>query len=172
MRQACKRMSGGFAVLLAVWVVSCSGGPVSPTDFRAQVSTLSSPFSALDAGGEVRGCTFGAGYRKSHPHTWPGRFDPNATFYTSGKSWIDVLTTPPMGDAYDILGHQFIAAGLNLERLDSDIRPTEIGEPWEVVQRGYFTEGEHSSLTRTELTGLATLFENFNEGKRGVPPCR
>ena len=62
MRQACKRMSGGFAVLLALWVVSCSGGPASPTDFRAQVPTLSSPSSALDAGGEARGCTFGAGY--------------------------------------------------------------------------------------------------------------
>ena len=80
MRQACKRMSGGFAVLLALWVVSCSGGPTSPTDFRAQVPTLSSLSSALDAGGEARGCTFGAGYWKRHPHAWPGRFDPNATF--------------------------------------------------------------------------------------------
>ena len=70
-----------------------------------------------------------------------------------------------------ILGHQFIAAGLNLEQLDPDLRPKEIGTPWELVQR-YFTEGAHSSFTRTELTGLATLFENFNEGKRGVPPCR
>ena len=73
---------------------------------------------------------------------------------------------------YHILGHQFIAVGPNLERLDPDLRPKEIGEPWEVVERGYFTEGAHSSFTRTELTRLATLFENFNEGKRGVPPCR
>jgi hypothetical protein len=82
-----------------------------------------------------------------------------------------VLKTPPEGDAYYILAHQFIAAGLNLEQLDSDIRPTEIGTPWAVAERGYFTEGAHSSLTRSELIDLATLFEIFNEGKRGVPPC-
>jgi len=172
MRQACKRMSCGFTVLLALWVVSCSGSPASPTDVWAQVSTPSSPSSSLDGGGETRGCTFGVGYWKRHPHAWPSRFDPHATFYASGKSWIEVLTTPPRGDAYYILAHQFIAAGLNLEQLDPDIRPKEIGTPWEIQGGGYFTEGAHSSFTRTELLGLATLFETFNEGKRGVPLCR
>ena len=61
MRQACKCMSCGFAVLLSLWVVSCSGGPASPTDFQAQGPTLSPPSSALDAGGEARGCTSARG---------------------------------------------------------------------------------------------------------------
>jgi hypothetical protein len=114
MRQACKRMRGGLIVLLALWVVSCTGSPTSPTDIRTPVLSLSSRSSALDAGVGTRACTLGAGFWKTHPHAWPSRFDPNATFYASGKSWIDVLRTPPSGDSYYILGHQFIAAGLNL----------------------------------------------------------
>jgi hypothetical protein len=170
MRQACKRMRGGLIVLLALWVVSCTGSPTSPTDIRTPVLSLSSRSSALDAGVGTRACTLGAGFWKTHPHAWPSRFDPNATFYASGKSWIDVLRTPPSGDSYYILGHQFIAAGLKLERLDPDLRPKEIGTPY-ALAGGYFTDGAHSSFTRTELTDLAKLFENFNEGKRGVPPC-
>jgi hypothetical protein len=86
--------------------------------------------------------------------------------------WIDVLRTPPRGDAYYILAHQFIAAGLNLEQLDPGLRPPEIGEPFSIVGSGYFTNGAHSDHTLTELIELATLFETFNDGNRGVPPCR
>jgi hypothetical protein len=157
------------AVLLAVSMVACSGGPTSPTNVLPRIPTLSTSFSALDEVGETRRCTFGAGYWKKHP--WPARFDPNAIFYTSGKHWVDVLNTPPEGDAYYILAHQFIAAGLNLDHLDPSIRPSEIGEPWRIAESGYFTEGAHSTFTRTEILELATLLESFNDGNQGVPPC-
>jgi len=165
------RMQLGLVGLLSLCVGGCREHPASPTDFHQLTPTVSSPGSVPGVLGGSGGCTFGSGYWKTHPDAWPGRFDPNAVFFTSGKSWIDVLNTPPRGEAYYILGHQFIAAGLNLERLDSDLRPREIGEPWAIAGSGYFTEGAHSSFTRTELTDLATLFQNFNEGKRGVPPC-
>jgi hypothetical protein len=162
----------GLAVLLAVCVLGCGEAPTSPSDPRPQLATLSAPSSVLAAIVETRDCTFGAGYWRTHPNAWPGRFDPDAIFYTSEKSWVDVLDTQPKGDAYYILAHQFIAAGLNLDQLDPSLRPDEIGEPWAIVGPRYFTEGAHSSLTRAELITLATLFEGFNEGKRGVPPCR
>jgi hypothetical protein len=166
-----RRHLSGFGALLALWVVACSQGPTSPSDARPQITGLSAPFSAHEAVSETSGCTFGVGYWKRRPHAWPAPFDPGAIFYATGKPWIDVLTTPPEGDAFYILAHQFIAAGLNLAQLDRDIRPDEIGKPWTTVDRDFFTAGAHSNLTRTQLIELATLFESFNEGKRGVPAC-
>jgi hypothetical protein len=85
--------------------------------------------------------------------------------------WIEALRTPTLGDPYYILAHQFIAAGLNFEQLDPDLRPDEIGTPFRIAG-GYFTDGGHSDHTRTELVELAGVFETFNEGHGGVPPCR
>ena len=60
---------------------------------------------------------------------WPARFDPNAIFYDTGKSWIDVLTNPPSGDVVYILAHQFIAAGLNLAELPPSYGPKRSERP-------------------------------------------
>ena len=161
-----------LGVLLAVAALACSDPPISPTSSWAQIPAFRSSTGALDAVAETGRCTFGAGYWKTHPLAWPARFDPNAIFYKSGRRWIDVLRTPPKGDPYYILAHQFMAAGLNLEQLDPSLRPREIGEPWMIAESGYFTNAAHSDHTRTELIELATLFETFNDGNRGVPPCR
>ena len=83
-----------------------------------------------------------------------------------------MLRTPPEGDTYYILGRQFIAAALNLDRLDSAIRPSEIGAPFAIAGEDYFTAGAHTQLTRTELIRLATVLERFNDGNTGVPACR
>ena len=159
----------GFGAWLALWVAACS--PTSPTGLP-QNAGLSSRFGALEAVSDARGCTFGVGYWKRRPDAWPARFDPNAIFHDTGTSWIDVLTNPPRGDVFYILAHQFIAAGLNLAQLRPELRPEEIGTPWAIVERDFFTLGAHSNFTHAELIELATLFESFNEGKRGVAACR
>ncbi len=166
-----RRRLTGPGLLLAAAAVACSDSPISPTSSGPQ-SPASRSTGTLEAVVETRRCTFGAGYWKTHPLAWPARFDPDAIFYTSGMRWIEVLRTPPEGDPYYILAHQFIAAGLNLEQLDPDIRPDEVGEPWEIAGSGYFTDGAHSDHTRTELLEFAGLLEIFNEGNGGVPPCR
>jgi hypothetical protein len=158
----------GFGALLALWVAACS--PTSPTGLP-QNPGFSAPFGALEAASDTRGCTFGVGYWKRQPDAWPARFDPNAIFHDTGKSWIDVLTSPPRGDVFYILAHQFIAAGLNLAQLRPELRPEEIGTPWTIVERDFFTVGAHSNFTRAEFIELALLFESFNEGKRGVAAC-
>jgi hypothetical protein len=38
----------------------------------------------------------------------------NPMIFSSGKSWLEVLKTPPKGNAYYILAHQYIAAKLNI----------------------------------------------------------
>jgi hypothetical protein len=60
------------------------------------------------------GCTYTQGYWKTHPESWPVGFDPNATFYLSGKTWLEVLLTPVNESrGYYQLAHQYIAAVLN-----------------------------------------------------------
>jgi hypothetical protein len=166
------RRSLGSAGLLSLLVaVACNDGPTAPSDSRPQMSSVSHTINSIGSADAEHNCTFGAGYWKTHTDAWPSRFTPAAAFYSSGKSWIDVLGTPPNGDAYYILGRQYIAAALNLDWLDSDIRPPEIGAPF-AIAGGYFTAGAHTDLTRTELVRLATVFEGFNEGNAGVPACR
>jgi hypothetical protein len=51
------------------------------------------------------------GYWKNHQSAWPqGSY---SKFYRTNLSWMQVLRTPPKGDAYYILAYQFIAAHLN-----------------------------------------------------------
>ena len=161
----------GFAVLLAGWIAACGDNATSPTPDPGAPSTALSAGSVAYPVADAGDCTFGAGYWKAHPDAWPARFDPATIFYTSGKSWVDVLNTPPEGDAYYILAHQFIAAGLNLERIDPDLRPDEIGAPWAITGSGYFTDAAHSDHIRSELLNMASLFEGFSEGEQGVRRC-
>ena len=158
----------GLLILLAA--AACSEHPTAPSDSRPGVSSVS---HTIDLISSVAGhaCVFGAGYWKTHAESWPPRFDPAAAFFDSGQSWIEVLGTPPGGDAYYILGHQFIAAALNLDPIDPGLRPPEIGAPF-AITGGWFTAGAHTDLARTELIRLATLLEHFNEGNAGVPACR
>lgn len=53
------------------------------------------------------------GYWKTHPEEWPEPYHPDDIFYLSGETYLQVLWHPPIGDAYYILAHQFIAALLN-----------------------------------------------------------
>ena len=115
-----------------------------------------------------RGCTRTLGYWKNHTDAWPAGFDPNAAFYTSGLTWIQVLKKPPQGDAYYILAHQFIAATLNSANGASV--PGNVQTALNSAA-GYFTNPAGSSLTRTELIALATLLDSYNNGNQGVPHC-
>ena len=164
-----RSFSAGMLSLLVA--VACNDGPTAPSDSPPQMSSVTHAI-AIGSDTAEHACTFGAGYWRTHADAWPSRFAPAAVFYDSGKSWIDVLRTPPKGDAYYILARQFIAAALNLNRLDPAIRPSEIGAPFAIAGRDYFTAGAHTQLTRTELIRLATVLERFNDGDAGVPACR
>jgi hypothetical protein len=59
------------------------------------------------------GCTYTQGYWKNHATNWPTGYQPSASFYSSGQTWLQVLWTEPKGNAYYILAHQYIAAVLN-----------------------------------------------------------
>jgi len=59
-----------------------------------------------------QGCVRTQGYWGNKPGVvWP--YNRNALFYASGRTWQQILDTPPRGSAYLILAHQYIAAMLN-----------------------------------------------------------
>ena len=67
------------------------------------------------------GCTLTQGYWKTHSDYGPAPYDAtwaaigeDTSFYLSGKSWYEVLWTPPAGDAYYNLAHQYIGVKSNV----------------------------------------------------------
>jgi hypothetical protein len=87
--------------------------------------TGSSSWSVLVTMPCPTGCTLTQGYWKTHSSygpapedpTWTsGSFGPDTLFFSSGKTYYQVMwTSPKGGNAYYILAHQYIAALLNNE---------------------------------------------------------
>jgi hypothetical protein len=114
------------------------------------------------------GCTATVGFWKTHLTVWPAPYTPGATFYTSGKTWIGVLKTAPLGNAYYILAHQFIAATLNGAAGAS--APANVQQAL-ADAAAYFADPAGSTLTRAQLIAMATLLDDYNNGLLGVPHC-
>lgn len=61
-----------------------------------------------------KGCVRTQGYWGNKPGVvWPAPYKRTALFFSSGRTWQQILDTPPRGSAYIILAHQYIAAVLN-----------------------------------------------------------
>jgi hypothetical protein len=71
-------------------------------------------YAAQVCGCPVIGCVRTQGYWKSKPGVvWPAPYDRDAQFFLSGLTWQQLFNTPPRGNAYIILAHQYMAARLN-----------------------------------------------------------
>lgn len=113
------------------------------------------------------GCTYTLGYWKNHTNVWPAPYTPGATFYASGKSWLTVLGTPPKGNVYYIVAHQFIAATLN--SVGATV-PANVQTAMNDANT-YFLNPAGSPLTKSQLTAISTLLDDYNNGRLGVPHC-
>ncbi|MBW7466447.1 hypothetical protein ABID22_000679 [Pontibacter aydingkolensis] len=125
-----------------------------------------------------RGCTRTQGYWKNHaPNSksnkngktkvdpaWGSLYDDS--FFSSGKNYMEVLNTPPKGDAYYILAHQYIAAKLNVAAGASI--PANVLTVYNNATL-YF-EGK-SSPSRSTLIQWAEILDAYNNGRMGVPHC-
>ncbi|MEN3277423.1 MAG: hypothetical protein V7631_3213 [Massilia sp.] len=61
-----------------------------------------------------KGCVRTQGYWGNKPGVvWPAPYSRKALFFSSGRTWQQILDMPPRGSAYMILAHQYIAAVLN-----------------------------------------------------------
>jgi hypothetical protein len=127
---------------------------------------ITAPDCPSTPGGEMEGCTYTQGYWKNHPSAWPAGYSPNATFFSSGKTWLQVLETPPQGDEYYILARQYIAAVLNVA--NGATAPDSVQAAIDAAT-AYFEDT--SSASRDQVLAWADTLAQFNEGYLGPGHC-
>ncbi len=134
------------------------------------------------------GCTLTQGYWKTHSKYGPAPYDDTWTsvitygedtaFFSSGKSWYQVLwTAPKKGDAYFILAHQYIAARLNI--LNGASPTSEVNSALafagENGTNGFFNTYDPaknlSKSVRSQAIYYAGVLGSFNEGIIGPGHC-
>jgi hypothetical protein len=126
------------------------------------------------------GCTLTVGYWKTHSSFGPAPYDDtwamvgeNTPFYLSGKSYYQVLWTPPSGgNAYIILAHQFIAAELNI--LNGASTTPAVNQALSWAETFFATHQPSSRLSKTEralVLSYAALLDSYNNGLIGPGHC-
>lgn len=117
------------------------------------------------------GCVLTQGFWKTHPDAWKVHH-PEDPFFSSGKTWMEVLWTAPKGDAYYILAHQYIAAALNAASGAS--MPAEVQMAFDQATAWFNTHNPGvpaASPDGQTAIHLAEILAAFNEGRMGVPHC-
>ncbi len=116
------------------------------------------------------GCTYTQGYWKTHSSYgpagpeddgWANVGGPDAPFFGSGKTWIEMFRTPVKGDVYVQLAHQYMAAKLNVL---NGATPTAAVTQAIADAEAYFNGGAYP-------TGAHSILADFNEGLIGPGHC-
>jgi len=118
-------------------------------------------------------CTRGQGYWKTHSTYGPAPYDDtwallpqgaDTAFYLSGQSYYQVLHTPPEGNGYYILAHQYIATQLN--QLQGASIPDEALAAYLQASglfQTYAPEAVEGPL-REQFVSLAPIMDDYNNG--------
>ncbi|HEX9935568.1 MAG TPA: hypothetical protein VGB15_00545 [Longimicrobium sp.] len=129
------------------------------------------------------GCTLTQGYWKNHADPAQKRFDATwnklpggaaTPFYHSGKSWLAAFNTPPAGNAYYTLAHQFMAARLNVL---GGAATTPAVDAAMSSAHAFFNNPANvpsvklSNAVKATLTGYAATLASYNEGTTGPGHC-
>lgn len=125
---------------------------------------------------EEAGCTLTQGYWKTHSKYGPAPLDEtwallgeDTAFFLSGKSYFEVLQTPPRGNPYYILAKQFIAAKLNglagASLDDVDQAMTDAEALFESTEPG------EARAIADRFLRLAVQLTDYNEGETGPGHC-
>lgn len=116
------------------------------------------------------GCTYTQGYWKTHSSYgpagpeddgWANVGGPDAAFFGSGKTWIEMFNTPVKGSQYVQLAHQYMAAKLNV--LNGASAPANVLQALADAE-AYFNGGAYP-------TGAHSILGQFNEGLIGPGHC-
>lgn len=166
-------------------IAACESGGAGAVEMRSAESTPDD------------GCTLTQGYWKNHSSqsrernrrdrqqeqertsAWPENpyFDEDTIFMDNGfegipgcpdrGTYLDVLRTPPRGDVYVILAHQYIAAKLNLfGGVDDPDAWALIGEAFQIL-----SDCTVDSSESARAHDLAEALTGFNEGAWGPGHC-
>jgi hypothetical protein len=128
------------------------------------------------------GCTLTPGYWKTHSNHGPAPEDDawfnlglagaDTTFFLSGKTYYQVLWTPPQGNAYYILAHAYIAAKLNI--LDGASSTPAVDAAITAAETFFNSKTPTTTLTKAQRNAaiaLATTLDNYNNGLIGPGHC-
>jgi predicted heme/steroid binding protein len=104
--------------------------------------------------------------------TW-AKIGEDTGFYSSGKSYYQVLWTAPQGNAYYILAHQYIAARLNILNGASTTPEVDAAMLWAETQffNLYSPGNALSKSVKNQATTYATLLNSYNTGAVGPGHC-
>lgn len=146
------------------------------------------------------GCTLTLGYWKTHNASFWGGAPPDSNwqnignwdldglpeelegegFFLSGMTWFEVFWSPPQGNPYFNLAHQYMAAVLN--SLNNSVpEPTEVQDALNEAAALFMTytpaqasafKGKTGKEMRQQFIDLAGILGSFNEGDyEGFPHC-
>ena len=127
----------------------------------------------------VENCTLSQGYWKTHSIYGPAPYDDtwakigeDTPFFISGKTWFEVLITPPAGgNAYYILAPQYIAARLNIEN-GADASAIGVALDWAYdFFSNYMPDDELDKDVRDEAIYYASILDQYNNGVIGPGKC-
>jgi len=161
---------GYVTVLFLVLLVSLQARQLWANGVPASASTVSS-VKFIQSGIIGNNCTYSHGYWKNHPESWPvSSLDLGALTY-SQEELLEVLDTPPRGDATYILAYQWIAAKLNVAQgADESALATTISDA-----DSWFGENplgsDPSNPVRAEGIDYANRFDEYNNGQIGPGHC-
>ena len=118
------------------------------------------------------GCSYTQGWYKNPKHTWPAGAIQRGTSFDGGASAETILNTPPKGNVYYILAHQYITALLNVQGGASS---TDITQAL-ADAADYFADASPNSplpsgWTKDEVTALAGALDDYNNGLTGPGHC-
>lgn len=125
------------------------------------------------------GCTLTQGYWKTHSEFGPARYDDtwallpdgaSTTFFSSGLTWHRMFWTPPAGNAYFNLAHQYAAATLNgLNGADTSAVAAQLA-----AAQALLSSTTPATMTRAQARAalpLASVLDQYNNGLIGPGHC-
>lgn len=159
---------------VAPMFAACSAGDELGRSTAAHTQADSGTKDEPDAGPPDDGCTYTQGWYKTHPDEWPVSSLMVGPYTYSKSELLDLLWTPPRGDASLILAHQLITALLNVAGGASSLPAISQGQMWMTT----FDPGHElpygvpaSSPAGQLATDIADDLADYNEGRDGPGHC-
>ena len=127
------------------------------------------------------GCTLTQGYWKTHSEYGPAPYDAtwalmlngaDTPFFLSTQTWYQVFWTPPAGNAYYNLAHQYMAAKLNALNGASSTPAVNGAITYaEKFFNTYFPTSTLSKSLRNAVINKASILDKYNNGLIGPGHC-
>lgn len=176
----------GLSLALAAGPLACDaqddatrGRSISGADDSGSSDDTGGSSGAADSRGDDPGttgdpgCTLTQGYWKNHSANAknPAQQSPwpvSEATELCGQTWLEVLATPPKGDAWYILAHQWIAASLNVA--SGAAPPPEVADALAEAEL-FLQDCAISKAEHAVALADAQLLDAFNNGEIGPGHC-